>query len=56
MLLEAYKAGGIKDSINDEDIRIFMKICDKDGDGKLSYKEYEKFIIRAMNPTHKKNE
>ena len=31
-----------------------MKICDKDGDGKLSYKEYEKFIIRAMNPTHKK--
>ena len=33
---------------NQEDVRVWMKLCDGNGDGQVEYEEYEHFVVRSL--------
>lgn len=33
---------------NAEDVRVWMKLCDGDGDGYVQLEDYEYFVIRSL--------
>lgn len=49
LLEETYKVMGITRSFNLEDVASFMKMMDKNIDGKITYDEYEDCLIKSLN-------
>lgn len=49
LLAETYETLGRKGyRPNGEDVKVWMKLCDGNGDGHVEYEEYEYFVVRSM--------
>lgn len=49
VLSETYETLGRKGyRPNEEDVRVWMKLCDGNGDGHVEYEQYEYFVVRSL--------
>lgn len=49
VLAETYETLGRKGyRPSNEDVTVWMKLCDSNGDGHVEYAEYEYFVVRSL--------
>lgn len=54
MMIDTYKALNANYNPTEKDIRKYIEMIDKDGDGEISLPEYEVFILKALKKRNMK--
>ena len=54
MMVDTYKALNANYDPTEEDIKKYIEMIDKDGDGEISLPEYEVFILKALKKRNMK--
>ena len=48
LLRETYRNMGVSYEPTGEDVRVWMKMTDSDGDGKVTLQDYEQLVLRSL--------